>query len=69
MKLDNQNLMEKNTLLKEKNQFLTQKVRELEEKNEREKINVSRPNLDFSQTVKELKSERERFKETELQLI
>lgn len=30
LKLDNQNLMEKNNLLFEKNKFLLQKIRELE---------------------------------------
>lgn len=30
-------------------------MREIEEQSQREKINVTKPNLDFSQTVKELK--------------
>jgi hypothetical protein len=62
-------LVEKNQLLQEKNKFLLQKIREVEELSERERINLTKPNVNLAETMKELKIEKDRLKTTEIDLI
>ncbi len=43
LKLDNENLIEKNHVLQEKNHFLMEKLKELESSNQKNKLNLSIP--------------------------
>lgn len=69
LKLDNENLMEKNEVLQEKNNFLVEKLKEVEGSNERNKMNLAVPNANLNETKKELRAEKERQKDYEMKIL
>lgn len=48
LKLDNQNLIEKNKVLQEKNAFLMEKLKEIEDVSEKNRINLSQPTANLN---------------------
>jgi hypothetical protein len=48
LKLDNQNLIDKNKVLQEKNAFLMEKLKELEDVSEKNRINLSLPTANLN---------------------
>jgi len=69
LKLDNENLIEKNTILQEKNEFLLEKLRELEGSNEKNKMSLAIPSANLNETKKELRAEKERQKDYEMKIL
>lgn len=69
LKLDNENLIEKNEILQEKNNFLVEKLKELEGSNEKNKMNLTIPNANLNETKKELRAEKERQKDYEMKIL
>lgn len=69
LKLDNENLIEKNEILQEKNHFLIEKLKEVEGSNEKNKMNLVIPNVNLNETKKELRAEKERQKDYEMKVL